>query len=323
MSTKANKTYEEQKSAFLEFLTKEFGHTDESLTPWSWTYEVIENMIDYVYREHGHVKGAAIRIIASLLPEVEESEVREYLPEYSEESEPADEPDAVPDDSLPIGKDLIREALHEGIIEVRDDDIDSGIITVIGSDWMYLADTELTSREYLELMPENDIVDKIYADLEKMRNRLLNNEADGSEWFSMKQYLDEHVRMERITERASDWELVSEDPLKYIRSLGDMKYELVEQAVIVKAADFEFEEKPYGMVHDVIDLNGFSEEEIRDETAWYYPSLEDLRAECGASSPRVVAEIIFENWVEDGIFETEPMTEKESVKAVKKLVKNK
>lgn len=45
---------------------------------------LIKNLIDYVYREHGHTKNSARAIIASILPEVTYEELEAYLPDFDE-----------------------------------------------------------------------------------------------------------------------------------------------------------------------------------------------------------------------------------------------
>ena len=51
---------------FMEYLKEQFpGCIDDD-----WTGKLIENVIDYAYRNHGHSKGAARNIVYSLLPDV-------------------------------------------------------------------------------------------------------------------------------------------------------------------------------------------------------------------------------------------------------------
>lgn len=51
---------------FMNYLKEQFPGCIED----HFTYDLIKNLIDYVYREHGHTKNSARAIIASILPEV-------------------------------------------------------------------------------------------------------------------------------------------------------------------------------------------------------------------------------------------------------------
>ena len=60
---------------FMSYLKEQFP---------GFTYDLIKNLIDYVYREHGHTKNSARAIIASILPEVTYEELEAYLPDFDE-----------------------------------------------------------------------------------------------------------------------------------------------------------------------------------------------------------------------------------------------
>lgn len=47
-------------------------------------YDLLKNLVDYAYREHGHSKGSARGIVCSIIPFVTEEELRPYLPDFDE-----------------------------------------------------------------------------------------------------------------------------------------------------------------------------------------------------------------------------------------------
>lgn len=65
---------------FMNYLKEQFPGCIED----HFTYDLIKNLIDYVYREHGHTKNSARAIIASILPEVTYEELDAYLPDFDE-----------------------------------------------------------------------------------------------------------------------------------------------------------------------------------------------------------------------------------------------
>ncbi len=65
---------------FMNYLQEQFPGCIED----HFTYDLIKNLIDYVYREHGHTKNSAGAIIASILPEVTYEELEAYLPDFDE-----------------------------------------------------------------------------------------------------------------------------------------------------------------------------------------------------------------------------------------------
>lgn len=65
---------------FMDYLKEQFPGCIED----HFTYDLIKNLIDYVYREHGHTKNSARAIIASILPEVTYEELEAYLPDFDE-----------------------------------------------------------------------------------------------------------------------------------------------------------------------------------------------------------------------------------------------
>ena len=46
------------------------------------TYELVENLVDYAYKTHGHSKGSARAIVCEILPEVDEEELKQFLPDF-------------------------------------------------------------------------------------------------------------------------------------------------------------------------------------------------------------------------------------------------
>lgn len=65
---------------FMEYLKEQFpGCIDDH-----WTYDLVGNLIDYAYRNHGHSKGAARAIVCSILPEISFDETEKYLPDFDE-----------------------------------------------------------------------------------------------------------------------------------------------------------------------------------------------------------------------------------------------
>lgn len=46
------------------------------------TYELVENLVDYAYKTHGHSKGSARALVCDILPEVDEEELKQYLPDF-------------------------------------------------------------------------------------------------------------------------------------------------------------------------------------------------------------------------------------------------
>lgn len=70
----------EQLKKFMAYLKKQFPGCIED----QWTCDLIKNLIDYVYRTHGHSKGQARAIICNILPEVGLEELEEYLPDFDE-----------------------------------------------------------------------------------------------------------------------------------------------------------------------------------------------------------------------------------------------
>lgn len=70
----------EKVEVFMNYLKEQFPGCIED----HFTYDLIKNLIDYVYREHGHTKNSARAIIASILPEVTHEELEAYLPDFDE-----------------------------------------------------------------------------------------------------------------------------------------------------------------------------------------------------------------------------------------------
>lgn len=65
---------------FMGYLKEQFpGCIDDH-----WTYDLVKNLIDYAYRNHGHSKGVARNIVYSILPEVDVEEIEKYLPDFDE-----------------------------------------------------------------------------------------------------------------------------------------------------------------------------------------------------------------------------------------------
>lgn len=67
-------------NAFMEYLKEQFPGCIEN----HFTYDMIVNLIDYAYRNHGHSKGAARNIVYSILPEVTPEEMEKFLPDFDE-----------------------------------------------------------------------------------------------------------------------------------------------------------------------------------------------------------------------------------------------
>lgn len=65
---------------FMEYLKEQFPGCIED----DWTGKLIENIIDYAYRNHGHSKGVARNIVYSLLPDVSVEDAEKYLPDFDE-----------------------------------------------------------------------------------------------------------------------------------------------------------------------------------------------------------------------------------------------
>lgn len=64
----------------MEYLKEQFPRCIED----HWTYDLIKNLVDYAYRNHGHSKGAARAIVYSILPEVTPEEMEKFLPDFDE-----------------------------------------------------------------------------------------------------------------------------------------------------------------------------------------------------------------------------------------------
>jgi hypothetical protein len=78
----------------------------------------------------------------------------------------------------------------------------------------------------------------------------------------------------------------SEETEQWVRKISDTKFEVYERAS--------------GVMQD-IDLDEYTEDEIRDFVSGYYDSLEDLREQYGNDSNLIIAEIISESTVLDSI----------------------
>lgn len=65
---------------FVEYLKERFPGCVED----QWTHDLIYNLIDYAYRNHGHSKGAARAIVRNILPELDFEEIEKYLPDFDE-----------------------------------------------------------------------------------------------------------------------------------------------------------------------------------------------------------------------------------------------
>jgi hypothetical protein len=63
---------------------------------------------------------------------------------------------------------------------------------------------------------------------------------------------------------------------------------------------FEVYERPANVIQD-IDLNDYTEKEIREYISGYYDSLEELKKQCGEESNQVIAECISESTIIDSI----------------------
>jgi len=64
----------------MEYLKETFpGSVDNQ-----WPYDLVKNVIDYAYRNHGHSKGAARTIVYSILPDLSIEAAEKYLPDFDE-----------------------------------------------------------------------------------------------------------------------------------------------------------------------------------------------------------------------------------------------
>lgn len=70
-----------RKELFLNWLKEEFPNCLDAQFNWN----LIENLIDYAYKTHGHSKGGAKGILAQIIPEITGEELDRFLPDFSDE----------------------------------------------------------------------------------------------------------------------------------------------------------------------------------------------------------------------------------------------
>lgn len=72
-----------------------------------------------------------------------------------------------------ISKEMVRDGIHNGSIHfVKDPNMEHGTVCQIGDDWFYfgcLKSEELDPDEYVESMPEDDVVGLVFNTLEEFR----------------------------------------------------------------------------------------------------------------------------------------------------------
>lgn len=72
-----------------------------------------------------------------------------------------------------ISKEMVRDGIHNGSIHfVKDPNMEHGTVCQIGDDWFYfgcLKAEELDPDEYVESMPEDDVVGLVFNTLEEFR----------------------------------------------------------------------------------------------------------------------------------------------------------
>lgn len=73
----------EKMAEFMNYLKNEFPNCFDN----HFTYDLVENLVNYAYKTHGHSKGSARAIVCEILPEVDIAELERYLPDFSEKNQ--------------------------------------------------------------------------------------------------------------------------------------------------------------------------------------------------------------------------------------------
>ena len=93
-----------------------------------------------------------------------------------------------------ITKDYLRQAYRKGLVKIIDSPNDDGAVCGIGGNWFYfggLTAEQETAKSYVEKIPEEDIINEIYAVLEDFR--VCAFEEHNDEYAYYEAYLNEQL----------------------------------------------------------------------------------------------------------------------------------